>query len=136
MGADLLGMLVKGPREIGSLEAKKERFLKRLDATKEWVKDFQDDVVRDGPSWVVCVDPEFDGDTILEMDPEIMWEETLELWRRGQARDCFWRQDPQNPKMKIMFCGEPSWGDPPEGHGYQTLRRAEMVGLLEILGIK
>ncbi len=37
---------------------------------------------------------------------------------------------------RIVVAGDMSWGDEPEGYGYQLLKQAQTMGLLDALGIE
>lgn len=53
----------------------------------------------------------------------------------GKYRDTATRADPHDPKYRIVVAGELSWGDEPEGAGYETLKAAACIGLFEVMGI-
>ena len=52
------------------------------------------------------------------------------------ARDVAWRIDPDNPKLRICFAGEMSWGDTPSGFGYSSMQTIYALGLNVPLGIR
>lgn len=52
------------------------------------------------------------------------------------ARDVAWRIDPDNPKRRICFAGEMSWGDSPSGFGYSSMQTIYALGLNVPLGIR
>lgn len=37
---------------------------------------------------------------------------------------------------KILVCGDWSWGDTPEGGGYDSINQADMFGILDLFGIE
>jgi hypothetical protein len=37
---------------------------------------------------------------------------------------------------QVVFCGDMSWGDEPEGFGYGTFKRAELFGIPAALGVE
>lgn len=43
--------------------------------------------------------------------------------------------DPADPSCVIVFAGERSWGDTPEGAGFRCLAQAQVLGISEALGI-
>jgi len=43
--------------------------------------------------------------------------------------------DPTDPSRVIVFAGERSWGDTPEGYGFRCLAQAQVLGIGEALGI-
>ena len=71
-------------------------------------------------------------------DEEIkqMAEDWVNEWNEFDHRDCGWRVDPDNPKRKIVVAGDMSWGDEPEGYGYQFLKKIFVTGVDKILKIK
>jgi hypothetical protein len=79
---------------------------------------------------------------LLDWADEIVAPEAIEgiidnlfaLWEGG-ARDSMSRGLPGDPSKCILMCGEPSWGDEPEGFGYQTLKMASRAELFEAYGI-
>jgi hypothetical protein len=57
-------------------------------------------------------------------------------WNDGCFRDLSSRPDPDKPRRKIVVAGELSWGDEPEGAGYQMLKKAFALGIARRLGVK
>lgn len=49
--------------------------------------------------------------------------------------DIGWRSDPHNPAFYIVVAGDTTWGEEPEGEGYQTLKTGFFFGLCGMLGI-
>lgn len=60
-------------------------------------------------------------------------ENVYDLWNNG-SRDSVWRILPDG--KKVLFAGDQTWGDSPDGFGYTTLVEAERINLLEVLGIE
>jgi hypothetical protein len=56
-------------------------------------------------------------------------------WNEGRFRDLAFRTDPDKPDRKVAVAGELSWGDEPEGLGYQTLKKAFGLGIAQRLGV-
>ena len=68
--------------------------------------------------------------------PEKLVEEFLELWHGG-SRDSDSRAIPKDKlKRKVVFTGDMSWGDEPDGYGFTMLKRADQSGLLDIYGVE
>ncbi len=63
-------------------------------------------------------------------------EEFIEFWNGGGSRDSAGR-DVQcgGETCRVIFAGEPSWGDEPDGHGYRLLKRAALSGLSDLVGL-
>jgi hypothetical protein len=51
------------------------------------------------------------------------------------ARDSASIRDPNDPGRLMVFAGEHSWGDTPQGFGFRCLARAQVLGLDETLDI-
>lgn len=76
-------------------------------------------------------------------NPMKLVDELFDVWHNG-SRDSAYRSVPgnrkqkiwsANRKQKIWSAGGMSWGDDPDGFGYQTMKKADQAGLLEIFGL-
>lgn len=56
-------------------------------------------------------------------------------WDDGCFRDLSYRVDPLKPSRKVVVAGELSWGDEPEGAGYQMLKEAFGLTIAQRLGV-
>ena len=56
-------------------------------------------------------------------------------WNEGHFRDLSFRIDPEKPGRKVVVAGELSWGDEPDGLGYQMLKKAFGLGIAQRLGV-
>jgi hypothetical protein len=56
-------------------------------------------------------------------------------WNNGCFRDLSYRVDPLHPRRKAVVAGELSWGDEPEGAGYQFLKKAFGLTIAQRLGV-
>ena len=56
-------------------------------------------------------------------------------WNDGCFRDMTCRTDPERAGRKIVVAGELSWGDEPDGGGYQMLKKAFGLGIAQQLGV-
>lgn len=75
---------------------------------------------------------------LVELKPERLVEELFAVWHGSstiRVRDGSSRPDPDDPKRQIVIAGELSWGDEPDGLGYQTLKAAFESGIADIFGI-
>jgi len=51
-------------------------------------------------------------------------------------RDCARRTDPDDKKQVLVFAGDMSWGDSPDGGGYKYLDEFLNSGIIDKLGIR
>ena len=56
-------------------------------------------------------------------------------WNDGHFRDLSYRVDPLHPRRKVVVAGELSWGDEPDGVGYQMLKKAFGLTIAQRLGV-
>ncbi|MDP8218652.1 MAG: hypothetical protein P9M03_08000 [Candidatus Theseobacter exili] len=136
MGADMIGYLVKGPRKLPrnavslaekELKALRERLKKNpkkcelcgsgLDENKDGSKTCDN---CDG--WPII------SASSTNKEIKDIAKELAENWP-VKGRDVCYRQDPDDPKQIIVFAGDMSWGDPPEGTGYQYLKELTASGV-------
>jgi len=139
MGADLIGYMVIGPKKFDEYVLEKARaYLIRLqgqidlalnkgEITQE-LRELVDmsslgDLHESERSAIEDLDSRFD---------ESLIDEFLDLWKYG-CRDSCCR--PYKDRQ-IVFAGEMTWGDTPEGTGYTILEAIEYVGLYKILGLE
>ena len=71
--------------------------------------------------------------TPQELAKEI--QEFVAGWNDGSFRDLAFRYDPEKPGRKVVVAGELSWGDEPDGRGYQMLKKAFGLGIAQRLGV-
>jgi hypothetical protein len=142
MGADLVGYMLKGPREldrdrfelalgiaanvIGQAGQARAAELAGEDFEREDFDALDNDLI----------DLDCDLENIAELDPEKLLAELIDVWEGHGARDMTTRFDPDDDDQQIVFAGEMSWGDEPEGFAYRTLRDADKLGMLDVFGIR
>lgn len=141
MGMDLIGFLVVGPAHLE--EGKREEAKRHLQDLREKVESVQanlgeEDYPEDYPDFL----PKFSGDLETDWDDlqdalenKSLVEDLFAVWEDG-ARDAACRIHPGDESQAILFAGEGSWGQEPEGWGYTTLKHAYYLGLWEIVGIR
>jgi len=56
-------------------------------------------------------------------------------WNDGCFRDMSYRIDPLRSCRKVVVSGEMSWGDEPEGSGYQMFKKAFGLTIAQRLGV-
>ena len=136
MGAEQVGYLVKGPKRIGG------RAIGR--AVRECVRHRQGmlslcDGAKDAEAGMAAMiehaGERFDPADIPE-DPSAAIREFADWWNSPGSRDTSLRDDPDDPKQRLLYAGEMSWGDEPGGQGYGMLKRAFCWGFAEALGIR
>lgn len=148
MGADQVGYLVKGPKTITNAAyataisdfAKKVEQMRKLGKitcpdcghVTDWDKDTDEDEV--------CAN--CDSDVIgaiscltSNVKARAYAADLLNAWPL-HARDCTSVPDPDDPDKILMFAGEMTWGDTPQGFGYQTLHKLMSSGIGQSVGIK
>ena len=69
-------------------------------------------------------------------DPAAEVQAFVAEWNEGCFRDLATRDDPDSPGRKVVVAGELSWGDEPDGRGYQMLKKAFGLGIAQRLGVK
>jgi hypothetical protein len=62
-------------------------------------------------------------------------EELIEEWPFSNYRDQIYRSDPLRSDYIIVYAGDMSWGDEPQGGGFKGLQRIMRSGLSTQLGI-
>ena len=158
MGANLTVFIVKGPKKFTKIAIKKaeKAAAEVIDAAKMYASR-QLDAERNDPNCDrgevfknLYEDPRLKGridendytdpvdfiDQFSELDPKKEVAEFVQLWVTSDMRDMTSREDPDDRKQYIVVAGELSWGDEPDGWGYQSLKRAFQLGITQALGIR
>lgn len=137
MGADLIGFLVKGPKNLDP-KLKEAAIGLASNVIGECLlyvgTDRLNDIKFENDSPLKDLDT-CDIERISCLDPEELIDSLLDVWA-GNARDTACRLDPDDPSQSILFTGEMTWGDEPSGYGYDTVRDAAHLGLFELFGIR
>jgi len=77
-----------------------------------------------------------ENEWIAGLNPEQVLKDFLDIWHhRERCRDCSYRPLPGNEKYQVLVAGEMSWGDEPDGWGFQTLKAAGGLGYLKYFGV-
>lgn len=137
MGADLIAYTVVGPPKLKPSRVLRKKALANaghvIAAAQQAEKD--PDFDWDQDKFLKNFEPEMFSE-IASLEAEQVLSDLLEVWEGG-ARDSTSRVIAfGKKKLRVLTAGEMSWGDEPEGFGYQTLRDADRLGLLDTLGIK
>jgi len=75
--------------------------------------------------------------SLASIKPAQFVNEFISWWRSCSGRDTCGRGLPRRfaKDWKIVVCGDVSYGDSPDGYGYSTVRTAEWLNVINILGI-
>lgn len=161
MGADLIGYFAKGPRKLPKRDI--PGAIAEADRRLAWLRKARPIVETQPPAAVIdlledCpwLDPkqlkrkvdEVDwiqlrdniayllntaGD-IEDLTGEKLVRQFIQDWP-PEFRDSAHIVDPDCPRKLIVFAGERTWGDPPEGAGFKLLSQAGILGIAPILGV-
>jgi hypothetical protein len=161
MGADLIGYFAKGPKQlpkraIPAAVAQADRRLAWLRRARPIIE-AEDHaalvkLLADCP-WLVpdqkpCQETDIDfaqleseidhlldtaGD-ISSLTGEEIVKAFIDSWP-PIFRDAAHVVDPDIPDKLIVFAGERTWGDPPEGDGFKLLAQAGILGIALVLGV-
>jgi len=144
VGADLVGYHVIGPATI-DLARSKEPCLRQLRQCARivaaWTKEDETGapLEEEQEKWVhqwthegLCCDL-----VPLPDDPEGWFNEFVNFWDHQGARDTSSHVKELLPgvRLRVVFAGAQTWGDCPEGVGYNLLYQAHIFGLFPLLGI-
>jgi hypothetical protein len=150
MGADFISFLAIGPVKLSASKATRKKAEKRVTEFVTEALRYMDAEIQEGDEGLAVMEevrsnPMF---THLDLTYDIHWvkefsanplkllENFLELWDGG-SRDSDSRTIPRDKlRRKVVFAGEMSWGDEPDGHGYQTLKHSDAAGLFTVYGIE
>lgn len=158
MGAETIGYLVVGPVNLDDkVEAAVAHVVKESNVARALInlikhipeENLDDDLVTNicGISLVFMNLYEYYGDisdTIDELESYIFSEEEakkvvddfVNFWQHGaRARDTTYRLNPLDSNYLIVFSGEQTWGNEPDGYGYTKLKQMFTLGLDEVFGI-
>jgi hypothetical protein len=144
MGADLVGYMVVGKnsiteemRQAAVAKAKATRDIaKAWDAAEEAKEDFKPPYFPE--TWeALCFDTAEYVDHIAEMtdeDCETAVNTAIGFLNDPAYRDCASRS--LGNDEFVLFCGEMTWGDEPEGGGYSELKTIHELDIVAELGLR
>jgi len=155
MGADFISYVVVGPYKLSRSKTVMARAKRQMTSFVELAKKLSDleaksegsvnDLERVSARDALCklveemphgMEPcDVTWATSYKDNPMKLVEELLDVWHNA-SRDSTFRTFPRNKRKKIWVAGEMSWGDEPDGYGYQTMKRADLAGLHEIFGLE
>ena len=140
MGADLCAFIQIGPDQVTD----EDKVLAAIEHARE-VCDIAREVVaeldssdadldeQDLPDELGHIANASDVFQIVDIDCEKTVRDFVEFWNTCQARDTTFRY--HTAGTKIVVSGERTWGDEPDGVGYQRIKMAHLLGFLSVLGI-
>jgi hypothetical protein len=139
VGADMIGFLVTGPRKINDRAVRKAaRWLwQTIKCGRRVCSACDGDIGADVDD--VCPHCGHDVVALPELKSEA---EVVEYVRKlvsdwpPDFRDVASRQDPERDTDLLVFAGDMSYGDEPDGGGYQLLKTILGLGIADALGIR
>jgi hypothetical protein len=148
MGADLIGFNVIGARELVLSPRKKKAIADRITNIQAFVDNLDDLTEAEAALEArrLKLSPVFflflGGRTALPngFSPREFVNAFIAFWNEPNTRDVVCRDlpkflDPEN-KMKLVFAGDTSWGDEPDGWGYQMLETVARFDLWGAFGLE
>lgn len=135
MGRDLIGYLVKGPKEFSPEQIKAAedeviaalKYLREQEDPDNYHHSHWDDLEME----LGVPDP---GECLTKRAKEVV-KEFLSWWSDPYDRNTAYVTDPDDPAKRILFTGGESWGDSPDNEGFRMCRMAEVVGFGGCLGL-
>jgi hypothetical protein len=146
MGADMIGYMIAGPAKIEDADL----ITKARDNARHVVKTLQDmlesdfdpptrkplrgstETLDDRVLRIVVGDTSVEHGYFSGFNLDEFVTEFVEFWNRPDSRDAAYRMVGEH---KVVFAGDRSWGDEPDGYGYRMLRDADTLGLTDDLGL-
>lgn len=142
MGRSFVGQILVGPERLdeGQIPPVLETMKKIRDAVKDlYTRDSfsreHPDFKEGGRLFAIRWRDFEDYDWIASLN-----DEEIESFLREFVRT--WNEEPYNDMFsrpwdgrKILVCGDYTYGDSPEGGGYDSLLQADMFGIIELFGI-
>lgn len=142
MGADLICIIAKGPRQLPETGPMIEAAIAQgLEIQAEIAKALAA-YHREQPYdelWDADIDPQYNEDYtqhLTDLDIPAFVAEFIEGWNLCDYRDMGSRLDPDDESQQLLVAGELSYGDEPEGGGYLLLKDAFKLGIAETLGVR
>lgn len=138
MGAELIGYILVGPADISN---KREVAIAAVNKTNaaldKWAADPDSLSEEDHELLTFFYDSGQDDSDAeeLKLDAEKFVDEFIEFWNSG-SRDSNFRLNPKDVSQKIVFAGDATWGDTPQGYGYELIYTAETFNVLDAFEIE
>ncbi len=150
MGADLIGYMCIGPKRITAAQkrAATARAKEIFKALRKWYADDEESGTPEVPEILQGLELggieepceleslAFGNANFTVADKlhvEVVVARIVQFWNDPDSRDSVCRDI--SDTEKVVFCGDISWGDEPDGTGYYLLKMAHLLDILEPLGI-
>lgn len=144
MGAELSGYLLRGPDVFTEDQIREARKCARSMASVaeiirgadvEQLENLPLDEISLRAAEYMLNDLGMENDEVVELllDAKKHCESFLAFWQKPDERDTMYRSFRDG--LKIVFAGDSTWGDTPDGTGYQIIRAADCLCLLERLDV-
>lgn len=147
MGADMIGYIVKAPAKFSDAQ-----ITDAADKLLKIARDLRKSGILECPNCATGVNiPNLQEDTICVDCGAHLPDYLLKINSRVNARkkvkeligdwpprfcDSNVRTDPDDPTQLLIFAGDMSWGDTPDGDGYNYLDALMMSGIADVLGVR
>jgi hypothetical protein len=152
MGADMISYIIVGPKKLTLNSETESEILKLAKAAvaaaiKACEQDGEVDtgsgffdftrLTEEEKNLLATID-EHEVDYIAGLDAEAVFTEFVAMWNDCDSRDCNARDftPPGGIVYQILTAGDMSWGDEPDGAGYQAIKAALALGIPTRLGIQ
>jgi hypothetical protein len=139
MGADLISWILIGPEKVKLSPGKRKNLLNsckeivfaaKMSASGRTLSKKQEKLLEP-------LDDEYNVEYAADLEPVKVLDAFLDLWTRAGYRDTSTRAVTLHGEdYQILVAGDTTWGDEPEGGGYQTIKNAGMLGIPYKLGIR
>mgnify|MGYP006969383108 CR=1 FL=1 len=165
MGADLVGWMAKGPAKLQVPAARRAQIAEGLLAVLDWARSTlpadpqeaeeflagceQEQLPPSIDSWWATSSPEEVLQLLARLSPERdvprrrqrahlnrYLRELLRAWPPEGCRDAAVLTDPDDPTQVLVFAGEMTWGDEPQGEAFLLLKQLAHSGIGEAVGIR
>lgn len=75
---------------------------------------------------------------LADIDVDELFTNIVDVWNDASVRDVATRifHDNEGERYQVLFAGERTWGDTPDGLGYTTLNTVAELELLDALGLE
>jgi len=139
MGADLITFILVGPESLKLTRGRRQNILNRCEEVRDAATAVTNGDGSKKQKLLVEGLDEYARETLALCEPSKVLDYFLEVWNNAGPRDVnsrLFRPAPGKRMLKLLVAGDMSWGDEPEGAGYQAIKEAYLLGLFPRLGIQ